>query len=341
MAFKEIIFERFLGALETTRGTAIAAPTHVFNYTGLLTPVNDHDSQAESRGNKWAFYSSEIVRQGGIFSVADQPVDPGLITFWLNMAVVPVTTPTQPDATNWPTTYLWTFKPTAASDDVKTATLWWGDPVQYWLSDFAILNSLTFNNDANQVQGARFSADGMAGFPSKVSAPTVPTNIGGRLLGNGTLMQLWMDTSSVIGTTAITGRVISARHTLNTGLFPKWLAAGPLAAMDYTAVGITKEGVRLTTELTLELPDMTQYDLFAAGTTTKTRVRHNGPVIDVYGAGSNSYRYAQFDLYGPLKNLAWGENNGNRTVTFTIESLHDATLGAPYQITVQSNRATL
>lgn len=342
MAFKEIIFERLLAALEGTRGTAIAAPTHVMNGRGLLTPSQEHDEQQESRGMKWAFFNSEVVRQGAVFSTPDSPVDPNLFTFWLNMAVAPVTSATQPDATNWPSTYLWTFVPTAATDDIKTATLWWGDAnIQYWSSDYAIINTLNFNNDANQIQGARFSLDGMAGFPSKVSAPTVPTNIGGRYLNNMVSANVWMDAASAIGTTAVTGRVISATHSLDTGMFPKFLAAGPLAAKDYTATGLDITGTRLVTTITLEVPDMTEYDLYAAGTTVKLRVRHNGPVIDVYGGGSNSFRYVEFDTYGPLKNLSWGENGGNRTVSFTVESLYDATLGAPFRVAVQNPRSTL
>lgn len=342
MAFKEIIFERFAAALESTRGTAIAAPTHVFNFPGLLTPTQEHDEQEESRGTKWVNYYSEVVRQGAVFSTPEQPVDPNLFTFWLNMLVKPLTSATQPDAVNWPNTYLWAFVPTAASDDVKTATVWWGDPnIQYWQSDFAIANSLNFSNDSNQARGARFSIDGMAGFPSKVSAPTLPSNIGGRLLRNMVNAQVWMDAVSAIGTTAVTGRVLAANHRLTTGLFPKFLAAGPLAAMDYGDVGIEKAGIRLITDLTLEVPNMTEYDLYAAGTTVKLRVRHNGPVIDVYGGGSNSYRYAEFDNYGPLKNLRWGENRGNRQVTFTVESLHDATLGASFRVAVQNSRSSL
>jgi hypothetical protein len=340
MAFKELIFERLAGALESTRGTAIAAPTHVFNFPGLLTPSQEYDSPAESRGQKWTRFREEITRKGAAWSVPDQPADPNLITFWFNMLVAPVTSPTQPDAVNWPNTYLWTFKPTAASDDVKTATLWWGDAsIQYWSSDFAIATQMQFNNDANRVEGARYNLTGMAGFPSKVSAPTIPANIAGRFLGNGLLMQLWMDTSSAIGTTEIASRVLSARHTLTNGLYPKYLAAGPSASLDYTDLGLAAEGVRLVTELTFELPNMTQYDLFAAGTVTKTRVRHNGAMIDDHT--TDSFRYVEFDTYGPLKNLQWGTNGGNRTVTFTIESLYDSTLAAPFSVKVQNPRSTL
>src|SRR5688572_9738000 len=100
MAFKEIVFERMVAALEATRGTAIASPTHVINYRGLLTPTQEFDEQEESRGQKWAFFSSEVARQGSVFSLPDQPVDPALFTFWLNMAVAPVTSASQPDAVN-------------------------------------------------------------------------------------------------------------------------------------------------------------------------------------------------------------------------------------------------
>lgn len=338
----ELMFERFSAKLETTtgRGTAEAAPSHVFNFPVVLTPFINYMEPNESRGQKFAVYRQKPVRKGAAWAGAGA-ADPNLLPWWLHMAVVNGVSPTQPDAVNGPNTYLWTFIPDVDEDDINAATVWWGEPnIQYFRGVFAMLQQLQFSNDANSEDGAQLSVSGISQFPTQVADPTIPANIAGELFA-GNQMQLWLDTSSAIGTTELTDRLVSANHTLTTGVVPKYIAAGPDHALHYVDVGIDKTAVRLITDFMLEVPDMTEYDIWAATTVAKLRVRHNSTLIES-GGGNDFYRYAEFDTYGVLKLQGWGENVGtNRVANFRVESILDATLGAPFRVAVQNNRSAL
>lgn len=162
-------------------------------------------------------------------------------------------------------------------------------------------------------------------FPAILSAPLV----------TGAGMQMWLDTTEVIGTTEITGRLISAEHVLPTAYGYKYLAVGPTGTKTYSRVGRGKRA--MTTRVTLELTDLEQYNLFADGTIVKLRVRHNGDLIE-----SGFFHFVQVDVYGPLTFTDWGELEGtNRTLTLEVVSQYDATLGADWSIAVQNDRATL
>lgn len=333
MAFTEIAFERLHLALETTRGAAIAAPTHLLNLPGKLTPKRTLYRPKESRGTLVAAYRNKQVRKWGEWE-AEGAADPNMLPVLFNMAIKPVTSPTTPGTLS----KLWAFVRTVNADDIKTATIWGGDPnIQSWQADFGTIDEIVIKNDASSEEVAMVSVKGQANFPAKVSAPTSPASIAGDTLP-GQQMQVWIDTSSAIGTTAVTGRVISVEHTIPVGIEYKYLAAGPAGGLEYSGLG--RLGTAAKTKIVMELPDMTQYDLWAAATTVKMRVRHNGAFIETVST-VDYYNYFEMDIYGPLDALEWGEKGANRVVELTVESEYDATLGADYRVAVQSQRTAL
>lgn len=329
----EIFTERLHLALESTRGTAVTTPTHTMNGVGLLTPGVEYYEPAESRGEIARVYQQLPIRKTCAWSF-EGPGDVNYLPVWLQMAVAPNTSPSTPGgATN---SRLWEFVRDMDADDLKAATLIWDLDAQSLVSDFSMLDTLTLENDGAGTGGMTVNIAGMTGFPADIATPTPAANIAGALLP-GLKMQLWLDTSSAIGTTAVTGRLLKAKHEIKTGVTYKFVAAGPTAGLDFVAVGRDPAVARCVTTLTLEVPDMTQYDLFADGTSVKCRVRHNGSLIE-----STFYNYVEVDTYGVMKNLAWNTNvNSNRTVEFTIESVKDSTLGADFRVAVQNARTAL
>ena len=154
-------------------------------------------------------------------------------------------------------------------------------------------------------------------------------------------MQMWLDTSSAIGPTEITDRLISAKHTIKTGVKYKYIAQGPSGNMGYSLIGREKVA-SLTTEVKLEFVDYDEYDLWAAGTSLKLRVRHNGALIESTAGPVDWYNYVEFDTYGPAIDPEWGDNEGtNRAITLVVESTYDSTLGADFRVAVQNARTTL
>lgn len=335
----EITFETLRMALETTRGTAIGSPTHLLNLAGKITPNIVQHRTVEARGTRAKNYRHVITRKGSAWE-GEGDADVRVMPFLLNMGVQgAVTSPSTPGAAV--TAKLWAFINNISADNIKSATAWWGDPaINQLISDYVMLDELVFENDASDEEGVlTVSAKGMGGSPTKVAAPAATTAIAGATLP-GQLMQCWIDSGSAIGTTAITGRVISAKHTIKTGVKYKYIAAGPTSPLDYALIGREKIA-GLTTELKLEFVDYTEYDLWAAGTDLKVRVRHNGSFIETASA-IDYYNYMEFDAYGPATDLDWDDNEGtNRALNLTIESQYDSTLASDFRVAVQNVSATL
>jgi len=239
---------------------------------------------------------------------------------------------TTPDgATN---SRLWTFVPTMDADDLDSLTLYWGDPnVQAFQADYCMLDELTITADAGGTDGVTMSISGQGRFPSKTAPGVVPSMLSAPLL-MPSAMQLWIDTAT-IGTTEITGRVIGAEVTIPSGVTRKWLAAGPTGDLDFVTHGRAKRHAEL--KLTLEVPDLTQYNQWVAATVLKTRVRFNGPLIE-----AGFHHYVEFDIYGPMDGFEWGEFEGsNRTVELTILSEYDSSAGYDFAVKVQNDRDAL
>lgn len=332
----EITFETFSMALEATRNTPVTPPTHAFALAGVIKPYISQYRPKEARGTTVMNYRHKTVRKNCTWT-ADGDADVNYLPIWMNLAVVSNTSPTTP--TNGVSTRLWTFTRSIVSDTIKAATMYWGDPaINQLQSSFCVLEELVFENDGTAEGVATLSVKGGGNFPAKVAAPTAPASIAGDTLP-GMEMQLWVDTSSAIGTTAITGRLLKAKHTITTGVTYKYIAAGPTTTFGYTAIG-RMPVVGLKTELEFEYPDYNQYDQWAAGTDLKVRVRHNGNLIE--SVTPDYYNYFQADSYGPYEELDWGDNQGsNRTVKLVMNSQYDTTLASDFSIAVQNARATL
>jgi len=235
---------------------------------------------------------------------------------------------------------LWLFAPTMASDDLLALTLYWGDPgIQEFQAAFCMIDELTIGADASGTDGVTVGVSGQGRFPAKVAPAGVPAMLTSPLLMPAA-MQVWID-AVTIGSTALTGRVVSAEITVPSGISRKWVASGPTGGLDFVQVGRGKRHAEL--KLVLELPDMTQYDQWVAQTVLKVRVRMNGAQINTSGVAlTPRYYYVDFDCYGPFESLDWGEFEGtNRTVELTILSEYDTTAQTDWSIRIQSNMATL
>jgi hypothetical protein len=326
----ELAFETLAGALEATRGTAVSPPTHTFPLVGTIEPADEWYRPEEARGTLVRAYREQRVRQAATWS-AEGGLDPLAMPFFLNMTTGAGVIATPGGGTNARTH---THKPAISSDAIKTATLYYGDPnTQIWQADFAYANELTITADGSGTDGATMTISGGANPPVEVAAPTFPAQtIGGLLMPSA--QQVWIDTAS-IGTTAITGRVISSEFTLTNNIVQKFLAVGPGGSLTYSRIGRGRPEVSGT--VTMDLVDTTQMDQILAGTHVMLRVRISGDLIE-----AALYEYVQWDVYGRLKFDSWGDLEGtNRTVTMRVDSLYDSTLGADYQIVVQNDSATV
>jgi hypothetical protein len=343
MPSAELPFEVFALALEATRKTPVTPPTHYLPFSGTVKPWRTKYRPGESRGTLAEGYRSKTIHTGCDWS-GNGGADPNYAPLIFNTVVKPVTTPTTP--TSGILTRLWTFAPTMNADDLKSATLYGGDPnVQIFQAAGCMANTLKIDADASGNDGVTWGIDGNGMFPIRVTAPTFPAQNVGDLLMPG-LMQLWIDPQpTAIGTTEITGRFISTSWNIPTGVVYKNYANGPTGGLDYTKTGRMPRHAELT--ITVELNDLSigvgkEYRQWEVDTLVALRVRLNGSVIETVAGPLTYYYYIQMDIYGPLDAFDWGDIGGsNRTMSFTIQSEYNSTAGADFLLYAQNQKTTL
>lgn len=409
----EIAFEVLALALEATRGTAVTPPTHYANLEGVLKPAGEWYEPVESRGELEETHRSVKTREWGEWE-ASGPLDVDLTPVFLNMLVkggIDAPTSTPAGATN---SRLWAFVPTITSDDLETATFYWGDPnVQLFRGAFGYIDELKITADATGTDGATMELSGMSqmpisegvitnvtqanpgvvtsaghglvagdsititgvvgmtelngntytvasptantfalsatnttGFTAYVSGgvwtlepPTFPSQTIGALIP-ALYTQIWLDTSSAIGTTELSGRVVSAEVTIPGEIVPKYLGKAPGTGLSYSRIGRGRR--RPSAKVVFEFLDTTQYRIFKNDTLVKCRIRMSSAQQIETVSGVTFYNYVECDVYGKLKFEDWGDLEGvNRTVDFTIDGIKDSTLGASFRIAVQNDNTTL
>jgi hypothetical protein len=332
----EVAFESLAAAIETTRGTAVTPPTHWIPLAGTMQPEMTYYEPEEQRGALVKRFRQQLVRNATTWS-ASGGADPRYLPFLLNMVTGPgvITTPT-----NGILTRLHTHTPSVTTDTVKTVTMFFGDAnIQIWRADFAFCQNFSITADASGTDGATMSMSGM-GSEFFAATPTLPSQTIGSILVPGT-MQMWIDTTFAFGTTAVTGRLISASLNIDTGIIPKYLANGlptVTSILSYTRLGRGRPDVSCTFQL--EVPDTTQMAQAIAATLVKVRIRINGDQIEAVTPTYNEY--VEWDVYGRLKFDSWSELEGvNRTANFRIDSIYETGMASSYSIKVQNQSAVI
>lgn len=340
MPSAELVFEKLALALETTNGTAVTPPTHYLPFSGSITPIREKARANDSNGLLAEWARSKTVRASCTWEGSGM-ADPNYAPLLFNLLVKANSSPSTP--TNGVLTRLWTYAPTMTSDDLKAATFYSGDPnVQVWQAAYCMAEQMTISADASGTDAVTWSMNGYGRFPTRVSAPTYPAqNTGDMLMPSS--MQLWIDTSSAIGTTEVTGRFISTDWTIPAGTVAKYYAGGPTGGLNFTKHGRVKRHAEAT--ITVELNDTSigagkEFLTWEADTLVKMRIRLNGSLIE--SVTPDYYSYIQMDIYGPLDAFAWGDVEGaNRTMSFTVQSQYDTTAGYDFALSAQNARTTL
>jgi hypothetical protein len=343
MPSAELVFEYLAMALETTKGTAVTPPTVYLPFSGSIVPTRTKYRTRDNNGTLAEFTRSKTVTAGATWT-GEGGADPSYAPFMFNLLVKANASPSTP--TNGVLTRLWTFAPTMTSDDLKSATAYFGDPnVQIFQAAYCMADEMTISADASGEDAVQWSFNGFGRFPTRVSAPTLPAQAPGDLLMPAA-MQLWIDTSSAIGTTEVTGRFISTDWTVPSGVVSKRYAGGPTGGLNFTKHGRTGRSAKAS--ITVELNDVSigagkEYLLWEADTVVKMRIRLNGSLIE--SVTPDYYSYIQLDIYGPLDSFAWGDVEGaNRTMTFEVTSEYStfaAAAGYDWALYVQNTKTSL
>lgn len=338
MPTREIAFERMGLALEATRGAAIANPTHLIPMTGVLKPEFSNYVPAESRGILNDRPRSKKTKQWSSWSGDPVGLDVYYLPVLANMWLAPVTSPTTP--TSAVLTRLWTFTRVMSADTQKSATVWWDEPATGADSaPFAMIDSGTITSDATGDDGATMQFSGFAQDATNGASPTFPALLTAPMI-TPLDMQAWLDTTLAIGTTELENSLLSSKLTLGGQRSQKFYPGGPASSRTFGGVGVKKN--HPTLDLTFEYSASLAATL-RSDSVLKTRVRHNGPLIESVAGPLDYYSYVEHDLWGTPDSIDFGDwaDGTNRTITVTLGGEYDTTAGTDLILRVQNNRNTL
>lgn len=321
---------------ESTPGTAVAAvevllavieadlTSQVFHY-----PEDDRNLLAEHKGNE--------------FKVADEfefeitgNVNHRHAAFLFGNAIAGNVTATQPDATNEPLAYLWTYQgglTTANTPDIAagidTYTIEFGDNVDDYEAEFCFTKTLVITGEPNEP--VKFEWTITAAQVTAGITPTAALSVVAVQYFPSNTVSFYIDTAYAnIGNTVKADLLKSWTWTLETMFTGRFTASG---AFTYQGVNEDWKKVELEMEYLRGTLSETEQALWIAGSTTYLRIKllggteldaaqSNPPYIYLDGA----YHYTEWE--------APEDSDGARTISVTAQSVYDATGTRDFEVAV-------
>lgn len=284
-------FRRAQLGIESTRGTAVAATMPLVNGIFTANPTAEYDTPEEDRNSLAERHSLTQTRREVEWQWAG-PTDFNQLLHFLNMGLMAEPTPTQPDNTNWPNTYLWSYIPRLNVSNAQDAyTIEWGDDTQAFEANFCMASQISLRWNMGEtvqitVDGFGRDPDKSGSFTGSLSAPVIENAISLKTF-------IWIDGLwANLGTTLKSGLLRSFELTIPTGIQRYHTAEG---LIHYNTFVEQKRAASVQLSYLTSAGAMTEYDKWVAGTSAAIRVQVQGSVVDVYGGGSDSVKYIEFN----------------------------------------------
>lgn len=325
----EVILRRTQAVLEAVRGTQLAATRRVYgkglmtDKTNIIRPTN------EQRGSLDMYFRSQAGQIQDTFPY-DGTVTYEDLAWWFQMALKGAVT----GALRNTAAYDYIFVPTQATDDLKSATIEWGDDTQAWKSGFAMVD--TFDIVAVYGQGLTFKAGIMtddwatATFTGALSDRTTEDAL-------AQFSKLAIGAAGAVPSSYLTGRLIGWTFSVKNHLTPKYFMDG--AGQKFTGMGrgareyalqMTQEGnaATITERANFDSNTPRVVRITVTGTNIATSSPPTAKTIDLVLAGI-------WTAYDP------GDNNTNTIFTGTLEGQYDTALAYVTSATVTNGLVTL
>lgn len=309
---------------ETTAGTAVAATTRWTGPCAMTDPrvieiVEESIGQYADRG---VSYIADLGEQTLAMESHPASFEEILHTFEAGLKTV---SPIGAD----PYTYSYVLPGSTTDETIKTYTLETGDGVQAYEMAYAFVTSLELSGGpaAALMHAATWRGRqwGSSTFTPALSLPS-PEII---LFPEG---KLYIDAvGDTIGTTQVSASFVEFNLAVDTGLRIVPVSDGELYFLAHKR-GKPKVTLSITAEHTAANWDAdSEYANFIAKTPRQVRVEFDG---------TNS-RKLTLDLAGLWTAYTWGDRDGNRIVTATMEAVRDATAALFFEAVVINKLATV
>ena len=331
----EVILLRAQAALESTRGTDLAATRKVYaqitpSYSRALLDFQDTSGTFHARRRVGYGREKAGLTALDIATFEDLP-------WWLQMLVKGGVTGSGDAGT--PIAYTYTFNPTITSDDLKSATFEIGDTGNPYELHQCMANSGTLRMDADNDSEPAWMLDVELMARDMVSG-TFTNSLADRstevINARGTKLFI-DDAGGTMGATQKTGSLISASITINNNIHFKSFAE------DVTYVAANKVGRGAQTidaQFTFEFDSDTEFAKYRASAGAQRMIRLEIEGSQIHGSTVVNKRL-RIDLYGYWNSWSRGDREGNLTATFGFAGFYDVTASKTFQIEVVNALATL
>ena len=282
------------------------------------------------------------------FKVADlvdltyeAPVNMRHICWMLCNSIMGNITPTQPDSTDEPLSYLWTIAPALTAGNtpdltagIDTFTIEWGDALQAYEAPYVFTRSLEISGAPNEPCMARWEMTGAS--VSEVSK-TADLSVVATQYFPFSKTLFYIDTSYAgIGGTAKAGILGAFTWRLETQFSPRFVTDG---SYTYTYLNEDKKHVELELTYYRGTFSEAEKDKYDTPSTTYLQIRLMGATeID---SGQANYPYVKLD--GAFRYTDWPEmddQDGSTVEKVKAESVYDSTGTAQFGTSVLTTLET-
>jgi len=325
---------------EGTPGSAEAATEILYGMLTTAESANTLHSPDEDRGSLARHMANDLFVGNEARLTWTGDVNFRHIAYALSMSLCGNITPTQPDSTNEPNAYLWTFTPgltTANTPDIAngidTFTIEYGDNVQAYESEYCFCTKLTISGAPNEacqftaeIVGRQRTETTFTGALTAQSVQRAPFN----------LAEFYVDTTGAgLGGTQKTGVLKAFTWTLDTKFVPVYTSDGNLY---FAIVGESKKAPELTLTYVRGTTSEAERDKYDARTTTFIRLALKGATELDSGQSNVPYLY----LDTAVRYTDWptyGDEDGLATVQVTAEGVYDSTWAKMFQAALLTDLA--
>jgi hypothetical protein len=331
----ETILLQLQAALEATRGTDLAATRKVYaqftpSYTRAL--MDFMDTSATLEGRRRVAYGREKAAGTALDICTYED-----LAWWFQMGIKGGVTGVADAGT--PIAYTYTFTPTLATDDLKSATFEFGDSGNPYQISQMMVNSFTLRMDADNDSEPGWMIDvELIGrdYTSTTFTAALTDRATEVILARGT--KLYIDNAGgTIGTTQKTGSLIKCSITVNNNIHFKAFAED----VTYVAANKVGRGARtLDAQFSFEFDSDTEFTKYrtAAGAQRLIRLEQSGSEIHTSSSVLKRFR---FDMYGYWNSWSRSDREGNLTADFGFAGFYDVTAAKTFTAEIVNALITL
>lgn len=236
-----------------------------------------------------------------------------------------------------PEMFTYTFNPTTTADDLKSITLEFGDVGNPYQSSQVMVNSWTLRMDSDNDAEPSWMLD-LQLLGRDWSTTTFTAALSDRdteaILARGTKLYI-DDAGGTIGSTQVTGQLISASITGNNNLTYKAFAED----VTYVAANAVGRGEQtFDAQFTFEFAADTEFANYRDTTAQERLIRLEQTGSIIHDAITKKMT---LDLYGYWSSWSRGTRVNNLTATFGLMGFYDTSAAKTFQAVIQNALETL